>query len=51
MSRFLETKKKAHFVETFFVVSLKEYLNFARKYFKKPKDCYYTDKYKELSYE
>lgn len=51
MSRFLQTKKKAHFVETFFVVSLKEYINFARKYFKKPKDCYYTDKYKELSDE
>ena len=51
MSRFLQTKKKARFVETFFVASLQEYINFAGKYFKSPRDCYYSYQYKEFKDE
>ncbi len=44
--RFLPNGPKPKYAETFFVLPLKEYLEYCRQYFVNPADCYYHSGYK-----
>lgn len=48
--RFLLNSAEAKYAEGFFVLPLKEYLNYCRLYFKRPEACYYHSNYKHQKY-